>query len=135
MSESAPTLLRHLTLLKSGNPVLHNRSFSKPPSNFFEHFQIVEGLSQDDILEFAPDFIKELGESLRTLKAAIKSRDFKTVKITSHKIKGIALCYGTFKIAELIGVIENDLKEISPDLGQIIARVEDEFMQIKKMLA
>lgn len=61
---------------------------------------LLEGLNADDILEIKSQFKVDLEDVTDSLRHAVASEDLKTVKFSSHTLKGLAGIYGLVELSE-----------------------------------
>ena len=86
------------------------------------------GLPVDLIEEFIGDFIKQAHEFKEQLFRAIKKEDFDTIKVLSHKLKGVA---ANLRIEDSFEVLRN-LNE-SSDIKECEANLKRFFLTIAKL--
>lgn len=82
-----------------------------------------------DLEELIPDFMENRLEDIKSLTEALAKKDFETIRILGHSMKGSGGGYGFDEITTIGGFIEKAALE--PDIGEIKKRVDelDSYLQ------
>lgn len=68
-----------------------------------------------DLEDLIPDFLKNRHTDIETMRSALSSGDFETIKITGHSMKGSGGGYGFDRITDIGKGIEDAAKEKNGD--------------------
>ncbi|MGR3320205.1 MAG: Hpt domain-containing protein [Candidatus Anammoxibacter sp.] len=84
-----------------------------------------------DLEELVPDFLKNRHEDIKSIQSALETKDFETIRILGHSMKGSGGGYGFDDITDIGKAIEqascdansNEIKRILDELASYLENV------------
>jgi HPt (histidine-containing phosphotransfer) domain-containing protein len=79
-----------------------------------------------DLEDIVPIFLANRGKDVHTLRAALTSQDFETIRILGHRMKGDGGGYGFLAISEIGDTMELAAgRHDRPAIERLVAQLED----------
>lgn len=96
-----------------------------------EHSRNCENAVPEELLGLVNGFLERRREEIPVLRESLERKDFKTISVIAHKLKGNGLGYGFPGLTQIGAKLEAAANEAN---GKVSGQLVDEFEEVVKEL-
>ena len=101
----------------------------------YDSLNSLKEVMEDDFNFLIETFIQDSQDRLAKFYELVDGDDFDAIRRASHSVKGSCSNLGALRLASLYAALERKaLAKDIPNLGTDLAKIEEEFLIVKKMM-